>query len=149
VAARHPLFTIGFTQTTAEHFFGRLREHGVDLLLDIRLHPDGQLAGFAKRADLPYFLRELADCDYRHLPELAPSQEIMDAYRSGKNWKQFLDAFGGLMSERNIPSALDESLFLRHRACLLCSEAKADRCHRSVAAQRALERWPQLEIIDL
>ena len=31
------IYTIGFTQTTAEHFFGRLKAAGIQRLLDVRL----------------------------------------------------------------------------------------------------------------
>ena len=78
------LYTIGFTKKSAEQFFSLLRENGVRLLADIRLHPGGQLAGFAKQDDLRYFLRALADCDYVHLPQLAPTGEQLSAYRQQK-----------------------------------------------------------------
>jgi uncharacterized protein (DUF488 family) len=47
------IYTIGFTQTTAEHFFGRLKAAGIRRLLDVRLNNSSQLAGFAKAKDLP------------------------------------------------------------------------------------------------
>jgi hypothetical protein len=78
------IFTIGFTQTTAEDFFGRLKSHGIERLLDVRLNNRSQLAGFAKRDDLAYFLRELISAEYEHAPFLAPSQEILDAYKKQK-----------------------------------------------------------------
>ena len=77
------LYTIGFTKKTAERFFGLLAENRVHTLVDIRLHPDGQLSGFARKADLPYFLDLLAGCGYRHLPVLAPTPEILGDYPAG------------------------------------------------------------------
>jgi uncharacterized protein (DUF488 family) len=53
------LFTIGFTQKSAETFFELLNTNKVQMLIDVRLKPDGQLAGFAKKNDLPYFLSNL------------------------------------------------------------------------------------------
>lgn len=77
------LYTIGFTQKHAETFFALLRQNGVRRLVDIRLNPGGQLSGFAKQEDLPYFLAHLADgCGYLHLPELAPTKELLTEYRS-------------------------------------------------------------------
>ena len=73
------IYTIGFTQTTAEHFFGRLKEAGVRRLVDVRLKNDSQLAGFAKARDHPYFLREVVGADYVHEPILAPTAECLDA----------------------------------------------------------------------
>ena len=50
--------TIGFTQHTAESFFGRLRAARIEQLVDVRINNVSQLAGFAKRDDLRFFLRE-------------------------------------------------------------------------------------------
>ena len=73
------IHTIGFTQTTAESFFGRLKDAGIGRLLDVRLNNSSQLAGFAKAKDLPYFLRELVGATYEHEPLLAPTQDLLDA----------------------------------------------------------------------
>ena len=53
------LFTIGFTKTNAENFFTELKDAGVKRVVDVRLNNSSQLAGFAKQADLVYFLRKL------------------------------------------------------------------------------------------
>jgi uncharacterized protein (DUF488 family) len=143
------LYTIGFTQKPAARFFGLLREHGVGRICDIRLHPDGQLAGFAKRQDLAWFLAELAGCDYRHLPELAPTDEILKGYRQDRDWNQYVQRFEALMDERRIPSALDRSLFAERPCCLLCSEATPAKCHRRLVADRLAAAWTDLEIIHL
>jgi uncharacterized protein (DUF488 family) len=142
------IYTIGFTQKPAERFFGLLREHGVRRLLDIRLHPDGQLAGFAKRGDLAYFLRELADCEYVHVPALAPSEEILGDYRKDKDWNRYVPRFEALMAERGVPDSLDRALFDRP-AVLLCSEATPERCHRRLVAERLAAAWPDANVVHL
>ena len=142
------IYTIGFTQKPAERFFGLLREHGVGRLLDTRLHPDGQLAGFAKRVDLPYFLRELAGCDYVHVPTLAPTDEILSAYRGDKDWTGYVRRFEALMDERGVPDRLDRSLFDRP-VVLLCSEHKPDKCHRRLVAERLARTWPEAQVVHL
>jgi hypothetical protein len=84
------LFTIGFTQKRAEEFFGLLREHGVERLVDIRINPGGQLSGFAKQEDLPYFLSRLADgCQYVHIPMLAPTKELLRQFRADADWSGY------------------------------------------------------------
>jgi uncharacterized protein (DUF488 family) len=144
------LYTIGFTQKTAEDFFEALRQNGVQLLVDIRLRPSGQLAGFAKSEDLPYFLANLAGgCGYVHLPELAPTKEILDEYRLDHDWPRYVSRFEALMDERQIPQVLSEELIASTTCCLLCSEATADRCHRRLVAERMVSRWSGLEIVHL
>ena len=142
------IYTIGFTQKPAERFFGLLREHGVGRLLDTRLHPDGQLAGFAKRGDLAYFLRELAGCDYVHLPLLAPTDEILSGYRADKDWARYVRRFEALMDERDVPAGLDLGLFDRP-VVLLCSEHKPDKCHRRLVVERLARAWPEATVTHL
>jgi uncharacterized protein (DUF488 family) len=145
------LFTIGFTEKPAERFFELIRANRVEKVVDIRLRPDGQLAGFAKKVDLPFFLRELAACDYAHLPQLAPSDEILDGYRQSKSkdWDGYVERFERLMDERGVPETLDRAMFESARCCLLCSEHVPERCHRRLVAERIARTWPDVEVLHL
>lgn len=132
--------TIGFTKTTAEGFFNRLRQAGVKRLIDVRLHNSSQLAGFAKAEDLPYFLKELCDADYVHEPLLAPTEEIMTAFKKEKGpWDVFQRHFLGLMQERKIETKLKPQLF--QNACLLCSEDTPHHCHRRLVCEYLNDKW--------
>jgi uncharacterized protein (DUF488 family) len=143
------IYTIGFTQTTAERFFGRLTHAGVERLLDVRLNNTSQLAGFAKAADLPYFLRELAGASYQHLPLLAPTRDILDAFKKRKgDWATYETAFNALMEHRRIHEVLKPSDFQR-RTALLCSEATSEHCHRRLVAEFLAQRWSKVSIIHL
>lgn len=143
------LYTIGFTKKPAERFFGLLREHEVGRLIDVRLHPGGQLAGFAKQDDLRYFLAHLAGCDYRHLPELAPTDEILTDYRADRDWDRYVRRFEALMEERGVPGSLEPGDFTDRVCCLLCSEATPERCHRRLVAERLAERWGGVAVVHL
>lgn len=138
------IYSIGFTQTTAEHFFGRLREAGIRRLLDVRLNNSSQLAGFAKARDLPYFLRELVGAAYEHEPLLAPTEELLASYKKEKgSWSSYERAFLDLMARRQVETALDRRTF-EAPTVLLCSEATADRCHRRLVCEYLAEHWPDL-----
>lgn len=143
------VYSIGFTQTTARHFFDRLKAAGIRRLLDVRLNNSSQLAGFAKARDLPYFLESLLGASYEHQPLLAPTQELLDAYKKeslpwGKYERRFLD----LMAERRIESVLDRSTF-EEPTVLLCSEATAEHCHRRLVCEYLAEYWPDLKVHHL
>lgn len=144
------IFTIGFTQTTAEDFFGRLKAHRIERLLDVRLNNRSQLAGFAKRDDLAYFLRELVGVTYEHTPLLAPSEEILDAYKKKKDmpWPEYEERFLQLMSDRRIEDELDPEDFKR-RTVLLCSEATSEHCHRRLVVEYLADRWRDLVAVHL
>jgi uncharacterized protein (DUF488 family) len=141
------LFTIGFTQKSAQHFFDLLERNCVKLLIDVRLHPGGQLSGFAKQEDLRYFLQRLIGCDYRHMPILAPEDDFLSQYRKDHDWETYTRRFEALMDARHIPQLLDRLVF--DNAVLLCSEHKPDRCHRRLVAERLARNWPALEIAHL
>lgn len=141
--------TIGFTQTTAEGFFSRLADAGVERLLDVRLNNSSQLAGFAKARDLPYFLRELVGATYEHEPLLAPTQELLDRYKKrGGDWPSYEREFLALMEERQIHEILRPDAFER-RTALLCSEATAELCHRRLVCDFLADRWPEVRALHL
>ncbi len=121
--------TIGFTKKNADQFFGLLREENVKTLIDVRLNNVSQLAGFAKRDDLKFFLKELCQAEYVHEPELAPTKELLNAYKKGEIvWEKYEEDFLNLMSQRNIERTVNQSLL--SQGCLLCSEHKPHFCHR-------------------
>jgi uncharacterized protein (DUF488 family) len=142
------LFTIGFTQKPAEAFFSRLSKAGVKRMIDIRLNNVSQLAGFAKRDDLRYFLKAIGGIDYLHMPELAPTQEIMDDFKKKKgDWSAYEKAFKLLLKKRQPEETLSKDLF--DKACLLCSEDKPDHCHRRLVAEYLAEKWGDIKIVHL
>ena len=132
--------TIGFTQTTANGFFERLKAARVRSVIDVRLHNTSQLAGFAKAEDLAYFLQTIGGMTYRHEPLLAPSDDILKAFKKDKgDWRVYEDRFLGLMAERRIESQLKPDLF--DGACLLCSEATPHHCHRRLVCEYLNGKW--------
>jgi uncharacterized protein (DUF488 family) len=142
------VFTIGFTRTSAEGFFTRLQRAGVSRVIDVRLNNVSQLAGFAKKDDLRYFLRAIALIDYVHRPELAPTQEMLDAYKkSGGSWKDYEVRFLDLVASRRIEDSTPISLI--DGACLLCSEDKPEQCHRRLVAEYLRDHWGDMEIVHL
>ena len=134
------LATIGFTKTSAEHFFDRLKRAGIRKVIDVRLHNTSQLAGFAKSDDLPYFLRQLCGTDYVHEPSLAPTEEIMTAFKKEKgDWAVFQRDFLNLMAERKIESRFKAEQF--DDGCLLCSEDTPHHCHRRLVCDYLNGKW--------
>ncbi len=141
------IFTIGFTKTTAENFFGRLKKAGVKRILDVRLNNVSQLAGFAKRDDLKFFSKELCGADYSHMTDLAPGKQMLDDYKKHKGeWSEYEKQFLDLMQEREIES-LDKSMF--DDGCLLCSEDKPHFCHRRLVAEYLASHWGDVTIVHL
>lgn len=140
--------TIGFTKKDAERFFSILREAGVKRIIDVRLNNEGQLAGFAKKRDLAYLSKAILGIDYLHLPILAPTQDMLSAYKKQKgSWDDYEKRFLNLMSQREIEKHVDPKLV--NDGCLLCSEDKPHHCHRRLVAEYLKKRWGKVEIRHL
>ena len=143
------VFTVGFAKHSAREFFGKLRNAGVRRLIDVRLNNVSQLAGFTKKDDLEFFMREVCDADYVHLPVLAPTQEMLNAYRkSGESWSSYERQFLSLMADRRIEQRVEQSLF-DVPSVLLCSEPTAAQCHRRLVLEYLQRYWSGLKVKHL
>jgi uncharacterized protein (DUF488 family) len=141
--------TIGYTQKSLEEFIRLLQKSGVDAVVDIRLRNTSQLAGFAKRDDLAFLLREGFGIEYEHRPDLAPTPEILDAYKANGDWPAYEQAFRPLLIERNAGAVGGEILARFQRPCLLCAEPTPEHCHRRLVAEWWAEHLPVVEIVHL
>jgi uncharacterized protein (DUF488 family) len=144
------VYSIGFTQKTAERFFGTLKRAGIRRVVDVRLHNTNALAGFTRRGDLPFFLRELCGAEYRHEPLLSPSDALFRGIK-GKTlaWPEYERGFRQLLAERRVEERVDRALFSVPTA-VLCAEPTADHCHRRLVLEYLNARWGGgLEIVHL
>lgn len=130
---QHSLYTIGFTQKSAESFFRLLARNSVRRLVDTRLNNTGQLAGFSKRDDLNYFCKTILSAEYVHWAESAPEDQMLKAYKTKElSWSEYAAEYVALLEKRKIETGM--KLVLEKTSCLLCSEAKPHHCHRSLLA---------------
>jgi uncharacterized protein (DUF488 family) len=142
------VFTIGFTKKNAEQFFTALKQPGLLRLIDIRLNNVSQLAGFTKRDDLWFFLKSICRIDYVHLPELAPTKDLLNNYRkNGSDWGIYECEFLNLLVQRQVEKKVPPHLI--DGGCLLCSEATPEHCHRRLVAEYLRDQWGDLEIKHL
>jgi uncharacterized protein (DUF488 family) len=141
--------TIGFTQKNAKEFFNLLQGSKATHLIDVRLNNSSQLAGFAKREDLTFFLDAVLGWKYDHVPDLAPTKDILDAYKKHKgDWAVYEYEFLALMEKRRIDHHLDPTLL--DGGCLLCSEHLPDHCHRRLIVNFLNRKWDaNLEVTHL
>jgi hypothetical protein len=115
----------------------------------VRLNNSSQLAGFARRDDLPFFLEELCGAEYLHEPMLAPTRDMFDAYRKGgESWTRYERRFLDLMRERRVEEALERNHF-EAPTVLLCSEARPERCHRRLVLEYLDQKWGGIQAVHL
>jgi len=142
------ILTIGFTKKSASEFFELLRSSGALRVVDVRLNNTSQLAGFAKRNDLSYFLKHLCRMDYVSLPILAPTEELLTAYRKKQiSWHEYETRFIQLLHDRRVEETVPQEIIAE--GCLLCSEDKPLHCHRRLVAEYLARHWSDVQIIHL
>ena len=144
------LYTLGFTQKSAEQFFEPIKSCGIQLLVDIRLYNKSQLAGFTNGRDLPYFLDKLCGCRYEHRLDYAPTKKLLKDYRDELiTWQEYEIQYKFLMDERGAVRDFIARYGLCEPVCLLCSEPTPEQCHRRLLAEMIAESLPGTEIIHL
>lgn len=143
------LYTIGYQRKPLATFIGQLREAGVDAVIDVRLRNTSHLAGYTKRDDLAFLLREGFGIAYEHHPELAPTPEILNAYRENGDWTAYEARFLPLLEERAAGEVGREILARYHAPCLLCAEPTAEHCHRRLVAEYWAAHLPGLTVVHL
>ena len=142
------IYTIGFTKKDAKTFFSLLRKNKIVRLIDIRLNNVSQLAGFTKKDDLKYFLKEICNIEYLHLSELAPTDDILKEYKKGDiSWLEYEEQFNALLQKRKPEKSIGLDMLMD--ACLLCSESTADKCHRRLVAEYFKEVYKDIEIVHI
>jgi uncharacterized protein (DUF488 family) len=141
--------TIGFTKHSAESFFSRLKNSGIEQLIDVRINNVSQLAGFAKRDDLKFFLDRICGASYLHQPLLAPTNELLKSYRDKEmSWSEYEKRFLDLMQDRKIENEMSPDLFAK-KTTLLCSEHTAEQCHRRLVVEYLNDHWGNITITHL
>ena len=142
------IFTLGYSGKNAREFFTILKQAGIRKVIDVRLYNTSQLAGFSKRQDIEYFLQVIVGTDYIHLPIMAPTKQLLNDYKKGLiNWQQYEKQFKSIIALRQI----EKNLMLQDSdmSCFLCSEAKADNCHRRLVAEYLAQHWQNVSIHHL
>ncbi len=141
------IFTIGFSQKTAEEFFTLLIKNNVKKLVDIRLNNKSQLAGFANAKHLPYFLK-LHNITYEYKPELAPSKDLLNGYKNKTiSWEEYIKIYNKLLIDRDVLK--DISIDELDDIVLLCSEPTAEQCHRRLMAEYLTKNLKKINIKHL
>ncbi|MBX3478241.1 MAG: DUF488 domain-containing protein [Brevundimonas sp.] len=141
------LFTIGYEGQTQPEVIDRLRTAGVQVLADVRAIAASRKAGFSKTV-LGESLKA-AGIDYVHLRDLGTPKAGRDAAHKGRiaEMRAIYDAH---LAEPAAVAALArlETLARERRTALLCFEADAAGCHRSILAER-LQASDEFEVTNL
>jgi uncharacterized protein (DUF488 family) len=133
MAKRVDVATVGYQGATVPSFLQALREAGIELLVDVRAVASSRRPGFAKSALAANL--EGAGIDYLHLRDLGTPAPGRAAARAGRH-AEMRRIYGTHLKTPAAHAALDAlaDIVRSRRACLLCFEADATHCHRSLVA---------------
>ncbi len=133
-AAAPTVWTIGYENADLHAFLDTLGAHGVTVLVDTRERAQSRRRGYSKTA-LANALREQG-IGYRHLRSLGTPLALRKAYRLDRDFAALKAGYTLHLATQT--GALEElgALAARERVCLLCYEANAQECHRSLITER-------------
>jgi uncharacterized protein (DUF488 family) len=129
------LATIGYEKATLPDVIARLKGAGVELLIDVRAVAASRRAGFSKTLLSASLNAE--GIGYVHLRELGTPKPGRIAARAGRVAEMhtiFKDHMAEPAAQLELAKATD--LARRQKVALLCLEADAAACHRSIIAER-------------
>lgn len=142
------LHTIGHSTRSIEEFIALLREHGIELLVDVRSIPGSRrVPQFGKeklRASL-----EQAGIEYLWMPQLGGRRKTSPDSRNTAWRHPAFRGYADYMETDEFALALDE---LATVACavptaMMCAEAVWWRCHRSMIADAM--KWAGFDVLHI
>jgi uncharacterized protein (DUF488 family) len=141
------LATIGYERDVQADVIARLKAAGVEVLVDVRAVASSRRAGFSK--NLLAASLAGAGVDYVHLRDLGTPKSGRDAARKGRIAEMraiFEDHLAEPAAQLQLAKAIE--IVRERRAALLCYEADAAGCHRTIIAERIREAL-DCEVVNL
>jgi uncharacterized protein (DUF488 family) len=125
--------TVGYQGATVHSFLQALRQAGIELLVDVRAVASSRRPGFAKSALSANV--QGAGIEYLHLRDLGTPAPGRAAARAGRH-AEMRRIYRAHLKTAAAQAALEAlaDIVRSRRACLLCFEADATHCHRSLVA---------------
>ncbi|PRA20835.1 DUF488 domain-containing protein [Pseudomonas poae] len=141
------LYTAGYEGLTIDAFIARLKQAGIDKVLDVREYPLSRKKGFSKNAFAQCLAAE--GISYEHSRPLGCPKPIRKQYKEEGVWAVYARDFRSyIRTQTSVLNALLSSS-MEQRICMVCYEADASFCHRSLIAEAAQELDPSLVTLHL
>lgn len=127
------MWTIGYEGHSPESLVNKLRDAGVERLVDIRELPLSRKPGFSKTS-LAAGLAHLG-IGYTHLRRLGTPRAVRHAYKAGGSHEQFRADYLAHIADDEEGVRELQRLAEKERCALFCVEKDVAVCHRGVLAE--------------
>lgn len=129
------LLTIGHSNHSAEHFADLLREHRVEVLVDVRSWPHSRYVEWADRSRLPALV-EGSGAKYLFLGEQLGGRPKGEEFYDGEGHV----LYGRVAASKGFRAAIDrlERGIRRCRVAIMCSEEDPTECHRRLLVSKVI-----------
>lgn len=126
---------MGYEGLDINAFINRLRDTGVQTIVDVRELPLSRKKGFSKTA----FREALAQSGiaYFHVPALGCPKNVRDQYKTDNDWAIYTKSFLAYVETQEATVRELVKLSKTTKACLVCFEADFSMCHRTYVARAA------------
>lgn len=129
---REILFTLGYEGLRLEEFINRLKEKGIEVLIDVREIPLSRKRGFSK-SQLDTIVNQNG-IKYIHMKKLGSPSIIRHKVKEDGNYKEFFKAYINYIKTQIEELKNLERLVEKSTCCLMCYEKDIENCHRKVIA---------------
>ena len=139
LAQNTALFTIGYEGRDLEEFANRLKDFGVETLVDVRDIPLSRKKGFSK-SPLSQYLQEVG-IEYVHLKQLGSPKDLREKVKEDGDYKYFYKEYSDyIQSQQDTVETLYEIVVSSANTCIMCYERDPYICHRLVVAEEIRKR---------
>ena len=131
------IYTIGYEGLAVDDFVGLLRAWEIDTVVDVRELPLSRKKGFSKTSLCERLSQD--GLGYEHMANLGCPRSVRYRYRADGDWSRYtMEFLAHLRTQTAAVMALAERASAE-RCALLCFEADAAFCHRSMVADAVHE----------
>ena len=140
-------YTIGYEGVNANIFLACLKNNNIDILVDVRQKPYSRKPGFSQKKLIEE--TSIWGIAYKHISLLGCPDSIRKKYNETGNWAEYCSGYKSHLHDHDV--ALEEvAVYLRNFKCaLMCFEANANRCHRSLIAAKLVQNHEEFELQNL
>jgi uncharacterized protein (DUF488 family) len=129
------IFTFGYEGLALDVFLMRLKQVGVETVIDVRANPLSRKRGFSKRG-LAAALQEVGIA-YSHARAMGCPKPVRDRYKRDGDWSAYTRGFLAYLKTQSEGLSELVQAAKASTSCLICFEADYTTCHRTFVARAA------------